>query len=70
MSDVNNCPECHEELKEGYIFSPRRICWSESEESIFMDFGSEVLVNDALLKVKKIPALRCEECKTVTFIYE
>ncbi|WP_421385347.1 PF20097 family protein [Bacillus salacetis] len=67
MADIERCPECGLELKQGYIFSPRRICWSDSPDSIFADFGSEVLIGDALLKVKKTPALRCEECNLVIF---
>lgn len=67
MDDIVRCPECGSELKQGYIFSPRRICWSDSPESIFADFGSETLIGDALLKVKKTPALRCERCNLVIF---
>ncbi|YBZ95822.1 hypothetical protein M1E09_18845 [Bacillus sp. AK031] len=54
-------------MKNGYIFSPRRICWSDSPDSIFADFGSEILIGDAVLKVKKTPASRCEECNLVMF---
>ncbi|RWZ54591.1 hypothetical protein EQV77_13140 [Halobacillus fulvus] len=70
MNEDMKCPECGNELKEGYIFSPRRISWSESGESIYMDYGSETLVKDAWLKVKKIPALRCEACHLVVFKYK
>ncbi|WP_404452092.1 PF20097 family protein [Virgibacillus necropolis] len=68
MNDNVICPECSNELKQGYIFSPRRICWSESADSIFADFGSEeVLINDAFLKISKTPAFRCEKCNLVIF---
>ncbi|EDL65734.1 PF20097 family protein [Bacillus sp. SG-1] len=67
MDGVVKCPECVNELKQGYIFSPRRICWSDSPDSIFADFGSEILIGDAWVKVKKTPALRCEECNIVIF---
>ncbi|MYL39063.1 PF20097 family protein [Halobacillus litoralis] len=67
MDDMLRCPECGNELKGGYIFSPRRICWSDSPDSIFADFGSEILIEDAWLKVKKTPASRCEECNLVLF---
>ncbi|WP_394218852.1 PF20097 family protein [Halobacillus trueperi] len=67
MDDVVRCPECWNELKQGYIFSPRRICWSDSPDSIFADFGSETLIGDAWFKVKKTQALRCEECSIVIF---
>ncbi|WP_340689502.1 PF20097 family protein [Halobacillus kuroshimensis] len=68
--DIMLCPDCGRKLKAGYIFSPRKICWSESPDSIVMDFGSEVLVESALLKVRKIPAHRCEVCQKVIFGYE
>ncbi|UOQ44877.1 PF20097 family protein [Halobacillus salinarum] len=67
MDDIVSCPECGNDLKKGYIFSPRRICWSDSPDSILADFGSETLIGDAWLKVKKVPALRCEECSVVIF---
>ncbi|MED4017659.1 PF20097 family protein [Sutcliffiella cohnii] len=70
MSDIVKCPECSTEVKQGYIFSPRRICWSESADSIYADFGSEVLVKDSILKMSKIPAIRCEGCNLVTFKYK
>ncbi|WP_404431866.1 PF20097 family protein [Sutcliffiella horikoshii] len=70
MSDIVKCPECSNEVKQGYIFSPRRICWSESADSIFADFESEVLIKDAILKISKIPAVRCEKCNLVTFKYK
>jgi len=46
MNDTVRCPECSNEVKDGYIFSPRRISWSESAsaDSIFSDYGNEVLV--------------------------
>ncbi|WP_430787280.1 PF20097 family protein [Virgibacillus flavescens] len=67
MNNAIRCPECSNEVKHGYIFSPRRICWSESADSIFFDSGSEVLIGDAMFKVSKIPAFRCEKCNLVTF---
>jgi hypothetical protein len=67
MNDTVRCTECSNEVKQGYIFSPRRICWSESADSILADFGSEVLIEDAIFKISKIPALRCEQCKLVIF---
>ncbi|WP_431802319.1 PF20097 family protein [Halobacillus andaensis] len=70
MNEAVGCPECSNEVKQGYIFSPRRICWSESAESILSDFGSEVLISDPLFKVKKTPALRCEKCNIVIFKYK
>jgi hypothetical protein len=70
MADIVKCPECNNEVEQGFIFSPRRICWSESADSILADFGSEVLVKDALLKIHKIPAIRCEKCNLVTFKYK
>jgi hypothetical protein len=70
MADIVKCAECNNEVEQGFIFSPRRICWSESADSILADFGSEVLVKDALLKIHKIPAIRCEKCNLVTFKYK
>ncbi|OZU89600.1 hypothetical protein CIL03_00160 [Virgibacillus indicus] len=70
MNDAVKCPECSNEVKQGYIFSPRRISWSESADSIFSDFGSEVLINDAFFKINKIPAYRCEKCNLVIFKYK
>lgn len=70
MSHIAKCPECNNEAEQGFIFSPRRICWSESADSILADFGSEVLVKDAILKIRKIPAIRCEQCNLVTFKYK
>jgi len=71
MNDTVRCPECSNEVKDGYIFSPRRICWSESADSIFSDSGgNEVLIGDAFFKISKIPALRCEECNLVIFKYK
>ncbi|WP_099156733.1 PF20097 family protein [Virgibacillus ndiopensis] len=68
MNDTVRCPECCNELRQGYIFSSRRICWSESADSIFADFGSEeVLIDDAIFKISKIPAFRCEKCNLVIF---
>ncbi|WLR61754.1 PF20097 family protein [Pseudalkalibacillus hwajinpoensis] len=61
------CPKCSNKLRRGYIFSSRRICWSQSADSIFFDYGSEELIGDSFLKVRKIPALRCEECNIVIF---
>lgn len=70
MNDALKCPECSNELKQGYIFSPRRISWSESPDPVLSDFGSEVLINNAFIKIGKIPALRCEECTVVIFKYK
>ncbi|GGA90667.1 PF20097 family protein [Ornithinibacillus halotolerans] len=70
MDDAQKCPECRNELKQGYIFSTRRISWSESPDSVFTDIGGEVLVNKAYIKLGKIPALRCEDCHVVIFKYK
>lgn len=70
MNDIIRCPECKNEVKQGYIFSPRRICWSESADSVFYDYGSEILINDAIIRIGKTPALRCEECHLVIFKYK
>lgn len=70
MNDIVRCPECSNEGKQGYIFSPRRICWSESADSIIADFGNEVLIKDAIFRISKIPAFRCEKCKLVIFKYK
>ncbi|WP_249336640.1 PF20097 family protein [Sporosarcina sp. Marseille-Q4063] len=71
MNDTIRCLGCSNELSEGYIFSPRRICWSESADSIFADFGSsEVLISDPIFKIRKTPAFRCEKCNLVTFKYK
>ncbi|MFD1337106.1 PF20097 family protein [Oceanobacillus iheyensis] len=63
------CPECSNEVKQGYISSSRRICWSDSADSAFSTYGSEELTKDAFFKVGKIPALRCEKCNIVIFKY-
>ncbi|GIO27286.1 PF20097 family protein [Ornithinibacillus bavariensis] len=70
MNNTVRCPECSNEVKQGYIFSPRRICWSESADSIIYDSGSEVLMGDSIFKIKKIPALRCKKCNLVIFKYQ
>ncbi|PPA69476.1 PF20097 family protein [Jeotgalibacillus proteolyticus] len=67
MDDTIKCPECNNELKNGYLFSSRRISWSDSPESIFVDYESEVLVGTPFFKMKKMPALRCEDCHVVMF---
>jgi hypothetical protein len=69
MNETLDCPKCGNELRKGYIFSSRRICWSESGESILFDDGNEVLIKDSIFKIAKIPAYRCEVCKFVTFSY-
>lgn len=70
MNDTVKCPKCSNEVMQGYIYSARRICWSESGDSVFFDFGNEVLVDKAEIKIGKIPAYRCEMCKLVIFSYE
>jgi Domain of unknown function (DUF6487) len=70
MKDTVKCPKCSNEVMEGYIYSARRICWSESSDSVFFDFGNEVLIDKAEVKIGKIPAYRCEVCKLVIFSYE
>lgn len=67
MNDTIRCPECSNEVKQGYIFSSRRICWSESADSVFATYGSEELTNDAIFKISKIPAFRCKKCNLVIF---
>ncbi|MEW9111227.1 MAG: PF20097 family protein [Cytobacillus gottheilii] len=57
-------------MKHGYIFSSRRISWSDSPESIFADYDHEALSKDAFLRMKKIPAVRCEKCRLVLFKHE
>ncbi|WP_240056663.1 PF20097 family protein [Bacillus mesophilum] len=57
-------------MKHGYIFSSRRISWSDSPESIFADYDHEALSKDAYFKIKKIPAIRCEECRLVLFKHD
>jgi hypothetical protein len=70
MGFAIECPKCSNEVMEGYIYSARRICWSESSDSVFFDIGNEVLVDKAEVKIGKIPAYRCETCKLVIFSYE
>lgn len=70
MKDTVRCPKCSNEVKQGYIISSRRISWSESGDSVLMDYGNEILINDAFFKIGKIPAYRCEICKLVIFTYE
>lgn len=70
MNDIVRCPKCSKEIKKGYIYSARRICWSESSDSVFIDFGNEVLIDNSGVKIGKIPAYRCNICKVVIFIYE
>lgn len=69
MNETLKCHKCGDEVQQGYIFSPRRICWSESGDSVFFDDGNEVLINDSVFKIGKVPAYRCEKCKLVIFSY-
>ncbi len=69
MSAPVRCAKCSNEVKEGYIYSTRRICWSESSDSIFIDFGNEKLTDNPGVKIDKIPAYRCNTCREVTFKY-
>lgn len=70
MIDIKHCPQCKNDVKEGYIFSSRRISWSDSPESIFADYENEALSKDTFLKIKKLPAIRCEQCSLVLFKHE
>lgn len=70
MDDKAICSQCRNEVKQGYIFSPHRIFWTESGKPVFMDDGSEVLVKGPIFRMHKTPAYRCEGCKLVTFYYE
>ena len=70
MNNIVRCHKCSNEVKQGFIYSARRICWSESGDSVFFDFGNEVLIDKAGVKIGKIPAYRCEICKLVMFKYE
>lgn len=69
MKDTKRCSNCSNEIEVGYIYSAHRICWSESSESIFIDFGNEKLTNNQWFKIDKFPAYRCITCREVTFNY-
>jgi len=69
MNEIVKCPKCGNEGKQGYIFSPRRICWSDSGDSIIADLESEILIKDAIFRISKTPAFRCENCNLVIFEY-
>lgn len=72
MLDKLYCPKCGEEMKKGYIYSPRQIIWTEKGKSkIFdYDFDSETLVGVSVFKWKKVAAYRCKDCKIATFEYD
>ncbi|MBP2243171.1 hypothetical protein J2Z40_003759 [Cytobacillus eiseniae] len=70
MNAPVKCPNCKEEGKQGYIYSTHRISWSESGDSVFIDYGNEVLIDQSLFKISKTPAYRCEQCKLVIFSYD
>lgn len=72
MKKLNNasCPKCEQQMKNGYVYSTRQIFWSTDGKSRIFDFQGETLVELPLLKSKKVPAYRCEDCKIVIFQYE
>ncbi len=65
-----DCPLCGREMKEGYVFSPRQILWTENEKNKVIENQSEMLVGVPMWKSKKVAAYRCEECGIVTFEYK
>ena len=56
-------------MEEGFIHSPKQIMWSIDGVSRLFDIYDEYLVPMSFRKSNKVPALRCKECKIVTFEY-
>ncbi len=69
-----NCPYCNNLLKEGYIYSPRTLCWTQQPLKSFSGFsfhkeGNVVLSETGLLTPAKIVAYNCSSCRRMIVMY-
>jgi len=63
-----NCPKCNQKMEQGYIYSSQRICWTDNDKAQLFA-GDESLVGPPVLKMKKLAAYKCDNCKIAIFEY-
>lgn len=69
------CPYCGGEMVQGYISSPRTLCWSPKPLKTFSEWSfrkqeNVVLAEADLLSPPRIAAHRCVSCKKIVISYE
>lgn len=69
------CPYCGDEMKRGYIQSPRPICWLPKKLKLFSNTGftrngAVVLSGGKLLAAPCVTAYNCTRCKKIIIGYQ
>ncbi len=61
------CPYCNEEMKKGYIQSPRQqIFWGEEKRKmIIAPSSSDVPLSEGLFSVPAVESYCCQKCKKI-----
>jgi hypothetical protein len=61
------CPYCNEEMKKGYIQSPRqKIFWGEEKRKIFITpSGTDVSLSEGIVNNPAVESYCCQKCRKI-----
>ena len=71
VEEINmQCPYCNEEMKHGYIQSPRhQIFWSEKKRKNYSIFitpsNPDVSLSNGFLSIPAVESYCCQKCKKI-----
>ena len=65
------CPYCNEEMKQGYIQSPRQqIFWGEKKRKIFITpSDADVKLSEGMFNVPAVESYCCQKCRKIIVEY-
>ncbi len=64
------CPSCNSDMKKGWIPLARGLTWKElGEGSKVSSLKGNIQGIEVGLRVKKLFAYRCDECKIISFYF-
>jgi hypothetical protein len=70
MTSEMRCPKCDNAMEKGYIYPQGFISWSNNNYKNQHPDDEKIVKIKMSLNLNKKEALRCKDCKIVTFQYD